>query len=107
LSIKLDSKLKKKFDAFKEEFNAIRIRYQTEKGKIITLKNIPAIVIPGEAVIMFNDGTVTTLNWMYVIDVSYALNEKQIRMAVKSAEMAEETQNMFMKDRDKHEPEVG
>jgi hypothetical protein len=107
LSVKLDPKLKKKFDAFKKEFNAIQIRYRTAKDKIVTLKNIPAIVIPGEAVIMFNDGTVTTLNWMYVIDISYNLNEKQIRMAVKSAELAEETQNMFMKEKDKREPEVG
>jgi uncharacterized protein YfeS len=103
----MDKATLKKFELFKKEFQALEIHYHYGKDKIRVVKNAVAIAMPGEALIIIKDDKITTVNWFCVIEFTCKMNERAVKMAVKTLESMEENEKMFNRVKDPRNLEVG
>jgi len=103
----MDKVTRKKYEIFKKEFRALEIRYYEGKNKVKVIRNVVAIAMPGEALLIIKRNTITTVNWFCVIEFTCKLNDRAIRMALKTLECLEENEKMFNKVKDPRTPEVG
>jgi len=103
----LDKDTRKKFEQFKKEFFAEEVRYYTSRDKVKVVKNVVAVAIPGEALLLIRNNKVTTINWFAVIEFTCPMNDRAKKMAMHALEQIEETDKMLSHKRDPRNPEVG
>ena len=103
----MDKATLKKFNQFKKEFFAHEVHYYVSRDKIKIVKNVVAVAIPGEALLLIRGNKITTINWFAVIEFTCPMNERTTKMALKALESIEEAEKFLNFKRDPRNPEVG
>lgn len=99
--------IKKRYEDFRKLYMANFVKYRNPEGEILTVKNVPVVLVSEEYFIIFNKNSVSVIKWDYFISIEHRLDERQMSMAVRTAEAIESDMKMFNRDKPTHDMGVG
>jgi hypothetical protein len=99
----IDKQMKKRYKEFQDEYEVKNIKFKTPEGEIVTMEKIPVVIIPDAYFVLFTKDSVRVINWDYFISMEHKLDEKQMKMAIRTAESIRNDVKMFDREKPTHD----